>query len=182
MAPNGGTGYAEAVSVDVGADRPRGHRARGRREGPGDPEPRGGRRRRLAGRPRGVRRRRHPGHARLPRLQRPGRPGGALVLRARPPDRVGPRHDGGRPDGSRRAADGVRLRGRRQGARLARRPRPVRRGRVRRPDGGPCRAPVDRPRPAGAEPVRAVPAEHGHVARRRRRARSSSAAWTAASS
>ena len=56
----------------------------------------------------------------------------------------------------------VRLRGRRQAARPARRGRRLPRRRLRRADRGARRRRVDRPRPAGAEPVRPVPAEHGH--------------------
>ena len=46
------------------------------------------------------------------------------------------------------------------------------RRRPRRADRRAGRRRLDRPRPAGAEPVRSVPAQHGHGARARRRARS----------
>ena len=45
--------------------------------------------------------------------------------------------------------------------------------RLRRADRGPRRRALDRPRAAGPEPVRPVPAEHGHGRRARRRATSS---------
>ena len=69
-----------------------------------------------------------------------------------------------------------------EATRVARRPGPVRRGRLRRPDRRARRSPLDRPRPAGPESLRPVPAEHGHVAPGRRRVTSSSAAWIAACS
>ena len=69
------------------------------------------------------------------------------------------------------AADGLRLRGRRQATGVAHRARHLPRCRLRRPDRSARRADLDRPRAARPEPVRAVPVEHGHERRRRRLAR-----------
>ena len=74
-------------------DRRGGDRARGGHEGARQRRPVDGRGGRLPGRARGVRGRRHHRHARLPRLLGAGGPGGALVRRAGPADRVRPRHD-----------------------------------------------------------------------------------------
>ena len=87
------------------------------------------------------------------------------VRRARQADRQRPRDDRRRRPRPGRAADGLRLRGRRQAARR------------RSSSAGVCRDVVydaqtaardgvalDRPRPAGPEPVGPVPAQHGHGA------------------
>ena len=89
------------------------------------------------------------------------------------------RDDGADPAGLPMAID---YEGVTQAARPAHRRRRLRGRGLRLADGRPSRRPLDRPRPAGPEPVRAVPAEHGHGRRVRRHGRSSSAAWIAASS
>ena len=182
MGPDGGTGYAEAAAVDVTAIDAAALGREAAEQGPGDRLGPLHRARRLPRRPRGVRGRRRHGHARLPRVQRPGRPGGALVRRDRQADRLDARDDPRRRRRPGRPADGVRLRGGRPSSACRSSIRRLRGHRLRLADGRPGRGPLDRPRPAGPEPVRTVPAQHGDGPLGRRRATSSSAGWTAASS
>ena len=181
--PDGGTGYAEAVAMDA-TDRRRGDRARGRREGP---------------RHRRTRSRSTPATTRSCSRSTPSSTSSTCsATSASPPSRSrrsasfsepGRRigsdlvtivDDGRRPG---RAADGVRLRGRRQAARR------------RWSSAGVCRDVVyDAQTAARAgrrstghglpapNPYGPVPAQRGHVGRRRRRATSSSAASIAACS
>ena len=166
MSPDGGTGYAEAVSMDAttidAAAIGREAATKARASDRAVDRARG----RLPGRPRGVRGRRHHRPARLRGLQRAVRPGRPLVRRAWPTDRVGPRDDRRR---RRRTgcgpADGVRLRGRPEAARHAARGRRLSRRGVRLADRGTRRARLDGARPAGPEPVGPVPAERRDVGR-----------------
>ena len=163
MGPDGGTGYAEAAAVDVttidAAALGREAAAKARATGAAQPH----RARRLPGRARGVRGRRHPRHARLPRVQRARGPGGALVRGARQARR---RRRSSRSATTARTRPGLPMAFDYEGVpkqRVA-----ARRARASAPGvvydsqtaarGG---RPLDRPRPARPEPVRAVPAEHG---------------------
>ena len=129
--------------------------------------------RRLPGRPRGVRRRRPARHARLPRVLGARRPGGAQLRRDRQAHRQRPRLDRRRRPRPGRAADGVRLRGRRQAAGDAARARAsAAASSTTRQTAARDGVALHRPRPAGPEPVRPVPAQPGHGRRDARRARS----------
>ena len=169
----------DASTIDAGGARPR-----GRRQGAGDRRRRPRRPGRLPGRARGVRGRRPPRHARLPRLlaRSRSRRSGSF---AEPGRRIGSElvtivDDGHDPAGAAHGrstsraspSSASRWSSAASAASVVYDAQTAAAGRRR----------VDRPRPAGTEPVGAVPAQHGHGRRRDERATSSSAGWTAACS
>ena len=85
----------------------------------------------------------------------------AELLRTRSADRQRPHHDHRRRARPGRIADVVRLRGGRQAACRTDRSGRLPPRRPRHPDGRPGRRQLDGPRPAGPQPGRPVPVEHG---------------------